>query len=76
MNEDDIQFLETNRHHYALWKRVQVVKHLDGATRTRMLDIIHRQFAPNYIADLWCQSCVVAMMEYLYIQYDKCKENQ
>ena len=71
MSDEDIQFVEANRRHYTMWKQVQIINHLDGATRSEMLAIIHRNYAPNYIADLWCQSCVAAMIEYLYTQYDK-----
>lgn len=68
---DDIQFIEDNRHHYDTWVRAQYVKHLDGAARNRMLAIIRKYFAANYIADVWCQSCVANMLVYLYTQYNK-----
>lgn len=71
ISQDDIQFLEANRSHYNTWVRAQYIQHLDGATRTRMLTIIRKYFAPGYLADLWCQSCVAAMIVYLYTQYDE-----
>jgi len=68
---EDIQFIENNRRHYDTWLSAQYVKHLDGATRNGMLAIIRRYFAGNYIADVWCQSCVANMLVYLYTQYDR-----
>ncbi len=70
ISTQDIQFIEANRHHYDTWVKAQYVKHLDGATRSTMLAIIRKYFAPNYVADLWCQSCVSGMLVYLYTQYD------
>jgi hypothetical protein len=67
---EDIQFIEANRHHYNTLVKAQYIKHLDGATRSRMLGIIRKYFAANYLADLWCQQCVVRMLVYLYVQYD------
>lgn len=75
ISQDDIQFLEANRSHYNTWVRAQYIQHLDGATRTRMLTIIRKYFAPGYLADLWCQSCVAAMVVYLYTQYDERKHS-
>jgi hypothetical protein len=76
MTTADKTFLHNNRRHYDMWKQAQIVNQLDGATRNEMFAIIRRNFAPHYTADLWCQSCVTAMIEYLYTQYDKwIKEN-
>lgn len=71
MTESDKTFIAANRHHYNTWKQAQYIQHLDGTTRNQMLAIIRRNFSPHYMADLWCQSCVAAMIDFLYTQYDK-----
>lgn len=71
MRADNIEFLEANRHHYTTLVNAGFIQHLDQSTRQRMLDIIHEEFNPGYIATLWCQSCIADMLKYLYVQYDK-----
>lgn len=74
MNQESIDFLEKNRHHWELFERVQVVQHLDAATRQGWLSVIQKEFNPGYFTDLWCPTCVVELMRYTYTQYDKWKE--
>ncbi len=71
MKQDNIEFLEAQRHHYNTLVNAGYVQHLDQATRQRILDIIHEEFNPGYIASLWCQSCIADMLKYCYVQYDK-----
>jgi len=71
MSPADKTFIIANRHHYNTWKQARFIQQLDGATRNQMLAIIRRNFAPNYTTDLWCHTCVVNMLEFLYTQYDK-----
>lgn len=76
MTPESIDFLEANRHHYELWVRAEYVKHLDGATRDGLLRVVQKEFNPGYFTDLWCATCVVALLEYAYTQYDKWKATQ
>lgn len=71
MNEESIKFLDANRHHYDLLVRAQYLKHLDGATRQGILNVIRTEFNPGYLADLWCATCVATMITFAYVQYDK-----
>lgn len=71
MKQHNIEFLEANRHHYTTLVNAGYIQHLDQATRQRILDIIHEEFNPGYIAALWCQSCIADMLKYCYIQFDK-----
>lgn len=71
MKDENKAFLDANRHHYNLLVNAGIVKHLDGATRDGLLRIIREEFAPNYIASTWCQSCVADILKFAYVQYDK-----
>lgn len=71
MKAENRAFLDANRHHYNLLIKSGIVKHLDGNTREGLLRIIREEFAPNYIASTWCQSCVADSLKFAYIQYDK-----
>lgn len=71
MIQESIDFLNANRHHYELYLKAQYVKHLDLATRQGLLDVIRKEFNPGYMSDLWCNTCVVDMLKFAYVQYDK-----
>ncbi|OOQ57156.1 hypothetical protein [Mucilaginibacter pedocola] len=71
MNPASIQFLDEHRHIYTTLMAAGIIKHLDMATRQRMVDIIRLEFAPNYISTLWCQPCVIDLVKFAYAQYDK-----
>lgn len=70
MNAEDKSFIEANRQHYRTITQAGFVADLDGVVKTKMLDIIKRNFAPAYLTNLWCSPCVVDMIKYLYEQYD------
>lgn len=71
MNQSSRNFLDTNRGHYDLLIKAQVVKHLDAATRQGLLDVIRMEFDGGYNANLWCPECVTNMLRFVYEQYDK-----
>lgn len=71
MKQENVEFLDANRHHYTTLVNAGYVQHLDQATRQRMLDIIHEEFNPGYIGTLWCPPCVADMIKYVYVQYEK-----
>jgi hypothetical protein len=68
---ESIAFLDANRYHYDLLVRAQYLKHLDGATRQGILNVIRKEFDPSYLSDLWCSTCVATMITFAYVQYDK-----
>lgn len=70
MTAESITFLDANRYHYNWLVNAQMVKHLDGATRQGLLDVIRKEFDPGYLSDLWCPTCVATMLTYAYVQYD------
>lgn len=70
LEKADIDFLEENRYHYNLLVNAGMVRHLDGATRQRMQDIISKYFIRGYTADLWCPTCVMDMLKKCYELYD------
>jgi hypothetical protein len=63
------EFIKANEHHYTILTKAGYVQHLDSATRTRMLAIIKEEINPTYTSDLWCQTCVAEMVNYLYKNY-------
>lgn len=71
MTPESITFLDANRYHYNWLINAGMVKHLDGYTRERLLQVIRIEFDPGYIADLWCPTCVATLLTYAYVQYDK-----
>lgn len=71
MKAASIQFLNDNRHIHTTLIAAGVIKHLDMATRQGLLNIIHEEFAANYITTLWCQPCVIELVKFAYAQYDK-----
>ena len=76
MKDENKAFLDTNRYYYDWLVKVQTLKQLDGATRSGLLRVIHEEFSPDYLTDLWCGNCVAEMIRYCYIQYDKWIEAQ
>lgn len=76
MNESSRIFLDNNRHHYELLMRAGIVKHLDNATREGLLNVIRTEFDRGYLVNLWCGECVVTMLKYAYVQYDRWREKQ
>jgi len=71
MKPENKQFLDELRPLHDLYVKAQYIKHFDGATRQRLLDVIREEFQPGYLADLWCSSCVADMLVFAFTQYDK-----
>lgn len=71
MKQENIDFLEANRHYHDILIQAGIVKHLDGATKQRIFEIIREEFAPNYMVSLWCSSCVADLLKFAYTQFDK-----
>lgn len=71
MKSENRAYLDTNRHHYDMLVKAQIVNHLDHVTRENLLRIIHEEFAPTYMGQLWCPACVADMLKFVYVQYDK-----
>lgn len=71
MTTESQAFLDNNRYHYNWLVNAQMVKHLDGATREGLLQVIRKEFDPGYPCDLWCGNCVANMLRYAYVQYDQ-----
>ena len=71
MKPESIAFLNANRRHYEGFIRAGIVNHFDAATRQGMLDVIRAEFDPGYLTSMWCNQCVIDMLKFAYIQYDK-----
>ena len=76
MKPENKSFLDEHRGVYEMLIRAGEVKHLDGHTRERMRQVIHEEFAPNYLVNLWCGECIAEMIKYLYVQFDKYLKEQ
>lgn len=68
----DSKFLDDNRHHYDLWKSAGYIKNLDLATREKLAEQA-KVIDPKYIASLHCSDCVIDLIKFVYINYDKQK---
>lgn len=71
ISKEDKAWLDANRSHWDLWEKAQIFNQLDSATRDGYLNMIRKYWDAGYITNMWCSPCVVAMMKYLYTQYDK-----
>jgi hypothetical protein len=68
----DIKFLEDNRHHYDLLKSAGYIKNLDLATREK-LAAQAKIIDPKYVASLHCSDCVIDLIRFVYVNYEKQK---
>jgi hypothetical protein len=71
MKQENKEFLDANRQHWIAWERAQIVVQLDMHVRSELLRIAREEFNVMYNANLWCSSCVIDMLKYVYTQYDK-----
>jgi len=71
MNQLDKDFVELNRSHYITLTKAGFVQHLSNEIKSEMLRIIRENFNPGYLCCMHCPGDIAAMIQYLYIQYDK-----
>ena len=71
MNQSDKDFVELNRSHYITLTKAGFVQHLSNEIKSEMLRIIRENFNPGYLCCMHCPGDIAAMIQYLYIQYDK-----
>jgi len=71
MNPVNKKFLEDNRHHWITLRDAKYLRHLDGNTRSRMVQVMSEEFQPGYTADLWCAPCVSEMITTLYQRFEQ-----
>jgi len=75
MKQQDIDFLESNRHHYNMLVNAGQVRYLDGNTRSKMQLIIGEYWIKGYSADLWCPQCCMDMLRLCYRLFDEWLKN-
>lgn len=71
MKQENIEFLEANKHHCETVTKAGYVKHLNAHEREGMLRVMREEFIPGYTVDLWCPPCLFDMVKLLYSQYEK-----
>jgi len=71
MKPENKAFLEENRKHWITLRDAKYLRHLDGNTRSRMVQVISEEFQPGYTADLWCAPCVSEMITTLYRRFEE-----
>lgn len=76
MKPENKKFLEDNEHTWITLRDAGYMMGLDGATRSRMVAVIHEEFQPGYATDMWCPPCVADMVTLLYRHYNAWKEKQ
>lgn len=73
MAPESITTLDKHRHHYETYMRANFVSNYDIHVREDLLKIIRKEFDPGYQVTMWCGDCVLKMLTFCYIQYDKWK---
>lgn len=63
-------FLNQNRAHYDTLVKAQFLTNIDYGVKNGLMEVA-RVFSPGYAANLWCGPCVVELVRFVYIQYDK-----
>jgi len=63
--------LEQFRGAYNMFVQVQVIRHLDIADRQLIMNVIRRDYDPNYFTDIHCGGCVAQMLVYAFTLKDK-----
>ena len=71
MKPENKAFLEENRKHWFTLRDAKYLRHLDGNTRSRMVQVMSEEFQPGYTADLWCAPCVSEMVTTLYRRFEE-----
>lgn len=71
MTCESIAFLNANRYHYDYLKATDSLKQIDHQTRDGILQVIRREWDAGYITSPWCGECVMNMVRFAYVQYDK-----
>jgi len=71
MKPENKVFLEENRKHWITLRDAKYLRHLDGNTRSRMVQVMSEEFQPGYTADLWCAPCVSEMIATLYRRFEE-----
>ena len=74
MTAESIKFLEDNRFYYDQIRLTQSVSNLDGAVKAGFVDVIRKEFDHGYQVTLWCGSCIMDMITFAYVQYEKQKK--
>lgn len=78
MKPENTAYLEAHRGVWTMYEKAQIIVHMDQALKEGLLRVIREEFDPGYLANLWCGSCVVDMLKYVYTQYEawlKAQEN-
>jgi len=71
MNQSDKDFVELNRTHYITLTKAGFVQNLSNEIKSEMLRIIRENFNPGYLCCMHCPGDIAAMIQFLYLQYDK-----
>lgn len=71
MKASNTAFLEAHRGIWTMYQRAQIVVHIDAATKDGLLRVIHEEFDPGYLVNMWCGACVIDMLKYVYGQYEQ-----
>lgn len=63
--------LEKYRKMYEAWVNDQVLYNMDGAAKNEILEVIRQEWAPGYVAEMWCGSCLAKMIVFAFQNMDK-----
>jgi len=75
MTQSQIDHLEKFQGMYNNFKQVGVITYLSNNDAAIFLEIA-KTFDPQYNESLWCTECVMNLIDYVYTQYSKTKQNE
>jgi hypothetical protein len=52
------------------------LRHMDGHTKFKMIDVIREEFNGGYLVNPSCGECMIEMVKFAYVQYDKYLKEQ
>jgi hypothetical protein len=76
MKADNKKILDENYHHWQTLRDAGYLKGLNVHEKNNLLKVMHEEFAPKYILDMWCGNCVANFVRDLFQRYDRIKESE
>lgn len=71
MKPENLKFLEDNRSLWITLRDAQYLRFPNQGIKDRLVEIMREEFRPGYTADLWCNTCVAAMVQTVYREFEK-----
>jgi hypothetical protein len=76
MKPENKAFLDEKRGIYDMLMLSGELRHMDGHTKFKMIDVIREEFNGGYLVNPSCGECMIEMVKFAYVQYDKYLKEQ